>query len=238
MPGIQDLSANHADGLRLPSESALLLLSGKTRMPQKQEQAKSGAILVVDDDEGTRLLVRHILTIHGYEVIEAHDGPQALRVAGQHEGPIGLLLTDVSMPRLDGPALAGQLKLERPYLKVLYMSAHSRDLLREKLGREAVLWKPFTPEDLLDRVRESFAAVESELERNWREALAGYTREVQKTLELLDFAGCPGAAELAAVKQQRAAEEQALEKYRRARQAYLDFIRRAALAILLALHFR
>ncbi len=204
-----------------------------------QQQTKSGAILVVDDDDGTRLLARHVLSTNGYEVIEAHNGAHALRVAGQHEGPIGLLLTDVCMPRLDGPALAGQLKLEHPYLKVLYMSAHSRDVLREKLGPEAILWKPFTPEDLLERVRESLAVVESELEQNWREALAGYTREVQKTLELLDFAGCPGAAQLAAVAEQRAAEEQALEKYLRARQSYLAFIRGAgALAMLLAMHFR
>ncbi len=135
------------------------------------EQANGGTILVVDDDEGTRHLVRHILTRNGYQVIEAPDGPQALRVARKHEGRIGLLLTDVCMPRLDGPALAGCLKVERPYLKVLYMSAHSREILREELGREAILWKPFTPEDLLDRVRESLAAVESELEQNWREYL-------------------------------------------------------------------
>lgn len=196
-----------------------------------------GAILVVDDDAGIRGLVSRILAMNGYVVIAAEDAAQALQLANQHDGPIALLLTDVSMPRIDGPTLAGRLKLERPDLRVLYMSAHSRETVLHRLGGDPVLWKPFTPEDLLDKVQESLSAVESQLEQSWQAAMADYIREIRKTFELLNFTGRPPDSQVRAIEVQRAAEQQALEKYRRARRRYLDFVRGAgALALLLTLH--
>ena len=195
-----------------------------------------GAILVVDDDAGIRGLVSRILAMNGYVVIAAEDAAQALQLANQHDGPIALLLTDVSMPRIDGPTLAGRLKLERPDLRVLYMSAHSRETVVHRLGGDPVLWKPFTPEDLLEQVQESLSAVASQLEESWRAAMADYVREIRKTFELLNFTGRPPESQMRAIEMQRAAEQQALEKYRRARRRYLDFVRGAgALALLLAL---
>jgi hypothetical protein len=140
------------------------------------------------------------------------------------------------MPRIDGPTLAGRLKLERPDLKVLYMSAHSRETVLHRLGGDAVLWKPFTPEELLEKVQESLSAVASQLEESWQAAMADYVREIRKTFELLNFTGPPPESQKRAIEMQRAAEQRALEKYRRARRRYLDFVRGAgALALLLAL---
>lgn len=196
-----------------------------------------GAILVVDDDGGVRGLVGQILAMNGYDVIQAQDATQALQLAQQHNGPIGLLVTDVSMPRIDGPTLAGRLKLERPHLRVLYMSAHSRETVQHRLGGDPVLWKPFTPEDLLDKVRESLSAVGSQLEQTWQEAMADYIGEVRKTFELLNVTGRAPASRMRAIEMQRAAERLALEKYRRARRRYLDFVRGAgALTLLVVLH--
>jgi CheY-like chemotaxis protein len=71
-------------------------------------------ILVVDDEPDVRGLAREILEAGGYEVLEAGDGEEALRVAEAHPAPIHLLLTDVVMPRLNGVELASRLTHLRP----------------------------------------------------------------------------------------------------------------------------
>jgi CheY-like chemotaxis protein len=80
-------------------------------------------ILVCDDEQSLRRFVRTILTRHGYRVLEAKNGKQALVVAEAHDGPIHLLLSDVTMPELDGPGLAEQLRAVRPDVRVVLMSA-------------------------------------------------------------------------------------------------------------------
>jgi PAS domain S-box-containing protein len=107
-------------------------------------------VLLVEDEEPLRLMVRRMLTSNGYEVLDAPDGEQGLRAA---EGrPLDLLLTDVTMPHLDGPSLALRLLAIRPSLRILYMSGDcSGDGHR---GPPApLLQKPFTPNDLLGVVR-------------------------------------------------------------------------------------
>jgi len=112
-------------------------------------------ILVVEDDPWVRVLTRDVLAGDGYRVLEAVDGPDALRVAAEHPGPIHLLLTDVMMPGMNGCELAAGLGPLLPGIKVMFMSAYDRDFLATSgLNLTGpVITKPFTPEYLCRRVR-------------------------------------------------------------------------------------
>jgi len=111
-------------------------------------------ILVVDDDAWVRALARDVLAADGYRVLEAADGPDAIRVAFEHPGPIHLLLTDVVMPGMNGCELAAGLAARRPGMKVMFMSAYDRDFLvaRGLDPTGPVITKPFTIEYLARRV--------------------------------------------------------------------------------------
>jgi signal transduction histidine kinase/CHASE3 domain sensor protein/ActR/RegA family two-component response regulator len=114
-------------------------------------------VLIVEDDAAIREVVRRVLEMASYTVVEAATPRDALAVAERHEGPIHLLLTDVVMPELTGRQLADRLLRQRPRLAVLYMSGYTDDAIVHQ-GRldpdTAFLQKPFTPEALLHRVRE------------------------------------------------------------------------------------
>jgi len=117
-------------------------------------------ILVVDDETDVRELERDILVAAGYEVLEAGNGEDALRVAEAHPAPIHLLLTDVVMPRLSGVELAGQLTRRRPDTKVLYMSGFAvvGAQIEQASGPmlepgDPILPKPFTAQALTRKVQ-------------------------------------------------------------------------------------
>ena len=102
------------------------------------------------------MLVRRFLEPHGYRVIEASNGPGALRISREHAGPIHLMVTDVIMPRMSGRELAFQLAPERPDMRVLYISGHTEDAIIHHGVLEkdiTFLQKPFTQEALVSRVR-------------------------------------------------------------------------------------
>ncbi len=114
-------------------------------------------VLLVEDEESVRLLVRAILRRFGYEVLDAQSGGDALLLCEQHPTPIHLLLTDVVMPRMNGRELAERLALVRPEMKVLYMSGYANDAV-VRLGATdstiAFIEKPLMPEALARKVRE------------------------------------------------------------------------------------
>jgi nitrogen-specific signal transduction histidine kinase/CheY-like chemotaxis protein len=117
----------------------------------------SETVLVVEDEEGIRDLVREVLALNGYTVIAAGDAREALRMATGHRGRIDLLLTDVVMPGMSGRELVGHLRSIRPDTKILYMSGYTADgvLRQDILDAEAsFLQKPFTPDGLLAKARE------------------------------------------------------------------------------------
>jgi len=79
-------------------------------------------LLVVDDEPDVRAVARDVLAANGYRILEAGNAEEALRVAQDKSELIDLLLTDVVMPGLHGHELAAQLRVQRPGLKILYMS--------------------------------------------------------------------------------------------------------------------
>jgi len=112
--------------------------------------ARRQTILVVDDEEDIRTVVRQMLTGAGYLVLDAEDPNQALRLASQQH--VDLLLTDVVMPLMRGTELAQRLRAVVPSAKVLLMSAYK--VAEITASGHPFLAKPFTPEILLERVRE------------------------------------------------------------------------------------
>jgi CheY-like chemotaxis protein len=118
-------------------------------------KAEGNTILLVEDDEIMRRLTRRMLEDHGYTVIEAPNGKAALQLAQSHPGEIGLVLTDVMMPAMNGPDLAAQLRQSHPNLQVVYMSGYTGELIgQDELMKSgfALLEKPFTRTALLSAV--------------------------------------------------------------------------------------
>jgi len=117
-------------------------------------------ILVVDDEDTIRALIREALQAEGYRVLEAGGPKEALDLASQYQHIIHLLVSDVVMPGMNGQELANQLRVERPSLKLLFISGHSMNLLRrsgiDSLGGR-FLRKPFSTSTLVENVRASLA---------------------------------------------------------------------------------
>lgn len=119
-------------------------------------------ILLVDDEADVLATAREMLERHGYEILDALNAEEAVRVAAAHPGPIDLLLTDVVMPGTNGQDLALLLGLQRPDLKVLYMSSFAiikgqRQFAEVENGLELgvpIILKPFDSERLVEKVRE------------------------------------------------------------------------------------
>lgn len=116
----------------------------------------SETILLVEDEEQIRRLTANILRQYGYRVIAANDGPAALATYVDHDGGIDLLLTDVIMPGMNGRELYEELSVDRPDLKVLFMSGYAGSALgpeHEALRQGRFLQKPFGADAIARAVR-------------------------------------------------------------------------------------
>ncbi len=117
----------------------------------------SETILLIEDDESLRSLGSDFLLQHGYEVLSAGSGADALRILEQQPGAIHLLVTDVGLPGMSGAELAQRARRLRPETRVMFVSGYTADTLLEH-GITAldapVLSKPFTREGLVRRVRQ------------------------------------------------------------------------------------
>ena len=117
----------------------------------------SEIVLVVEDEDAVRTFVHQALVAHGYQVLEARSGVEALRVLQQTTQAVDLMLTDLIMPEMGGRDLVTHVRVHRPALPVLYTSGYSSDLadLEEvEANAEYFLAKPFGPSDLAKKVRE------------------------------------------------------------------------------------
>ena len=118
----------------------------------------SETILVVEDDPSVRGIACRALRALGFHVLEATNGPDALRLAEAHPGRIHLLVTDVVMPQMGGRELASRLGQARPDLKVLFASGYTRNSIGHRGVLDAgvsFLPKPYVPSVLARKVRET-----------------------------------------------------------------------------------
>lgn len=133
--------------------------------PRKTEKGKpnelwgSGTVLLVEDEPMVRSVAERALTRHGYQVITADNGEDALEILDKGE-PIDLLISDVVMPGMDGPAMVREARKSRPNLKVLFMSGYAEEQLRKSIDIENVnfLPKPFSVTDLAEAARNTLGA--------------------------------------------------------------------------------
>jgi CheY-like chemotaxis protein len=106
--------------------------------------------------QSVRALLARILSEEGYEGLEAADGMEALKLMQQHATSCQLVITDVIMPRLNGPALAQHLTALSPHVKILFISGYTGDtVFNNGVGKDAfLLQKPIMPQVLTEKVEE------------------------------------------------------------------------------------
>ncbi|MEW5850672.1 MAG: PAS domain S-box protein [Myxococcota bacterium] len=130
---------------RVAAEAA----DGPTELQLTRESGHGQAtVLLVEDEDAVRLLIRHVLESRGYRVLVTRDADEALKVSSRHDGNIDLLLTDVLLPQMDGHELAKRLGEDRPAMKVLFVSGYPSDFMGDGQGLPPgtnFLQKPFTP---------------------------------------------------------------------------------------------
>jgi two-component system cell cycle sensor histidine kinase/response regulator CckA len=120
------------------------------------DHPRVGIILVVDDQEGVRGLLRRELTDRGHTVLEAADGAEALHLVRRRNGAVDLILSDVVMPQMNGTELATHIGVEFPDVPVILMSAFTpAGVARVGVGESLVpvLQKPFDPTQLAELVQ-------------------------------------------------------------------------------------
>ena len=130
-------------------------------VPDASPASRGGeTILLVEDEDMIRSLVRDVLTRSGYTVLDAPSGDAALELLGASEAAIDLLVTDVVMPGLSGPALAELVVGERPDVRVLFMSGYTNEP-EAVVGSpdSAFIAKPFAPQALVAKVRDVLETV-------------------------------------------------------------------------------
>jgi two-component system cell cycle sensor histidine kinase/response regulator CckA len=116
-----------------------------------------GTVLLVEDEDAVRLFSARALRNKGYKVLEAASGESALDVLKNAKDPIDLLITDIVMPRMDGPSLIKEVRESRPAIKVICISGYAEDGFRKRLDANAdihFLPKPFSLNQLAGKVKE------------------------------------------------------------------------------------
>lgn len=122
----------------------------------KKDLSGAETILLVEDEDAVRLFVVRALKNKGYTVFEASCGETALEIL-QNNPQIDLMITDVVMPKIEGPELMNRARIIKPQLKVIFISGYAEDAFRERLQTEAhiqFLSKPFTLKDLAIKVKD------------------------------------------------------------------------------------
>ena len=121
-----------------------------------------GTVLLVEDDDAVRVLVRRILGREGYDVLEAATPEEALEITGTRGGEVVLVLSDMVMPGMDGPELLRRLRSRLPGAATILMSGYAAEEIMERGRRSAdhFIAKPFAPAALLHVVREALRPAE------------------------------------------------------------------------------
>src|SRR5829696_9015325 len=140
-------------------EEAGAAKSKKSAKEKENELWGSGTVLLVEDEPMVRSVAERALTRHGYKVITADNGEDALEVLDRGEH-IDLLVSDVVMPGMDGPAMVEEARKSRPDIKVLFMSGYAEEQLRNSINVDNVsfLPKPFSVQELAEAAKRTLGA--------------------------------------------------------------------------------
>lgn len=141
----------------LPEVAPVLSVPVPSSPEPADPRTGSDIILLVEDEPSVRDLTQHILRMNGYTVIEAEDGFHAVDLVRRHQTHIDLLITDMVMPGINGKELAMRLRGSFGPLPVLYVSGYTDKFPltgEEGQSHSAFLQKPFSPEELIRKVRE------------------------------------------------------------------------------------
>jgi two-component system, cell cycle sensor histidine kinase and response regulator CckA len=134
----------------------------KGRRPGKKDAENelwgTGTILLVEDEPMVRTVAERALTRHGYQVLTANNGEEALEIIDRGDD-IALLITDVVMPLMDGPTMVREARKTRTELPILFMSGYAEEQLRKSIdiANVAFLPKPFSVQELAEAVRKALA---------------------------------------------------------------------------------
>src|SRR5579875_299939 len=131
--------------------------------PESRDLTGVGTVLLVEDEDAVRLFSARALRNKGYKVLEAASGESALDVLRSAGDPIDLLITDIVMPRMDGPSLIKVVRETRPTIKVICISGYAEDGFRKRIAANAdihFLPKPFSLNQLAGKVKEVMGRAE------------------------------------------------------------------------------
>ena len=135
--------------------------AGRSRAakPKESELWGTGTILLVEDEPMVRTVAERALTRHGYKVLTAANGEDALEILRRGD-PVDLMVSDVVMPLMDGPTMVREARKDHPDLPILFMSGYAEEHLRKSLDFDhvAFLPKPFSVQELAVAVRDVLAA--------------------------------------------------------------------------------
>jgi len=138
-------------------EGALALRPEPSEPPAIKDLTGIGTVMLVEDEDPVRIFGARALRNKGYTVIEAKSGESALEAINLAEEPIDLLITDVVMPRMDGPDLVRHVRESHPDMKVIFISGYTEDSFRQRLDSDSeihFLPKPFSLKQLASKVKE------------------------------------------------------------------------------------
>jgi CheY-like chemotaxis protein len=144
----------------LPPAESVHASEPESRQSEARGPTATATVLVAEDEEIIRTLVARTLREHGYEVIEARYGAEALELWEARRDDIGLLVSDIVMPGMSGVQLAARIAEERPEMRILLMSGFADPVAGDQLtvpNGAGFLEKPFTPSELLRHVRDALA---------------------------------------------------------------------------------
>jgi len=151
------LGAGSSISVYLPRVADAGITTQETKVQEPTHPEGSETVLLVDDEDELRNVVAEYLEARGYLVLRARDGVEGVEVADRHQGRIGLLITDMVMPRMGGRGLIEHIAKKRPETAILVISGYANDALIRHgilLNKTCFLQKPFTLQILGNKIRE------------------------------------------------------------------------------------
>jgi two-component system, cell cycle sensor histidine kinase and response regulator CckA len=139
------------------NEAALNIRGDPVEVLPPKDLTGIGTVLLVEDEDPVRIFGARALRNKGYKVLEAKSGEAGLEVIRTAEETIDLLITDVVMPNMDGPALIREVREIHPDMKVIFISGYTEDAFRQRLDSDSeihFLPKPFSLKQLAGKVKE------------------------------------------------------------------------------------